>query len=128
MPRPKLARRFEPRYGVNQAAIEVEAKYVLRELEDHRMLALSAIDSKRIEMLAHCKQSWEHVQLLVEGLAEQDQKILDALLFRDFYHILELYLTSIRIAFPQALAPAKPTRKPPPPDRSPFNEWLFDPN
>jgi len=35
MPKRKLARRFEPRYGLSQTVVAAESKYIARELEDY---------------------------------------------------------------------------------------------
>src|SRR5206468_7854744 len=50
MPRKKLIRRFEPRYGVNQEMINTEAKYVARELDDHLLLSIDDL-SKSLAQL-----------------------------------------------------------------------------
>ncbi len=49
MPRKNLARRFEPRYGVNQAMLEMEAQYVGRELEDYCLLSFNDLREKLAE-------------------------------------------------------------------------------
>jgi hypothetical protein len=41
MPRRSYVRRFEPRYGVSQAAVDVEAVALGREVEDYGVLARS---------------------------------------------------------------------------------------
>jgi hypothetical protein len=126
MPRKKLLRRFEPRYGVSQAALDVEAKYLGREAEDYETLAPSDVETKLIERHANCKHSWEQLQLLIESVPERNQRILNALLFRDFYHILELYLTYLRSAHSQAAISTRSPAKHLAPASSSFSEWLFD--
>lgn len=126
MPRPKLARRFEPRYGVSQAALDVESTYVIREMEDHRSLSPTDIDTKRITVHSNCKHSWEHLQLRLNAIPDQERRIIQSLLFRDFYHLLELYLTSIAKLHPATAKPFVSSPRSKPVDPSSFSEWLFD--
>src|SRR5438046_2941383 len=100
MPRKKLLRRFEPRYGVSQAAVEVEAKYLGREVEDYEHSSSAEIESRHGACEKQSRHTWEHLQLLLEGLDEKDLRILEALLFRDVYHIAEVYLAFIRTKHP----------------------------
>jgi hypothetical protein len=128
MPRKKLIRRFDPRFGVSIVAVEVEAKALAREIEGYALLALSDLEAKRVELHAKCKHCWEHLQLLVEGLPERDQCTLHAVLFRDFYHILELYLAHVREIHPQAATTTTGTKKQVAAPAAPFSEWLFGPS
>jgi hypothetical protein len=127
MPRPKLARRFEPRYGVSQAALDVEATYVIREIEDYQSLAAADVDAKCTAAHANCRHSWEHLQLRLESTTDHDLRIIRTLLFRDFYHILELYLASISKRQPVVAAPVASSSRSKSTDQSPFSEWLFEP-
>lgn len=125
MPRLKRARRFEPRYGVSQAILDVEAGYVAREAEDYAVLAASDLDRHRIERHANSRHSWEQFQNLLEHLDEREQRVIECLLFRDIHQLLELYLTFVRPKVPVSSTTSSPlVRKP---ERLEFTEWLFDP-
>src|SRR4051812_23363204 len=93
MSRPKKVRRFEPRYGVSQAAVEIESTALQQEIEDHAVLSHSDIQSKVSEQYQHCKNAWEHFQHLLGGVPQRERNILQCLLHHDFHHILELYIT-----------------------------------
>lgn len=125
MPRKTKARRFEPRYGVSEVTLQVEANHVAREVEDYEVLAVSDLDAKRTERHVNCEHSWKHLNMLLEGLADQKQRIIHCLLFRDFHQLLELYLTYVRATEPQSTVIGPPQHREPKPSQ--FSEWLFDP-
>ena len=50
MPRKKLARRFEPRYGVSQTMLDAECRCVGRELEDYLLLSMNDLRTKLPEL------------------------------------------------------------------------------
>jgi hypothetical protein len=54
-------------------------------------------------------------------------RIIHSLLFRDFYHILELYLCHVRTKHPELSAQSPPPAASKKPTASEFSEWLFDP-
>ena len=126
MPRRNRARRFEPRYGVSQATLDVEAGYLTHEADDYSVFAPSDLDAKRIERHANGKHCWEHLQKLLESLGEQDQRIIHCLFFRDIHQLLELYLTYIRPKVSSAPTASLPLPKRNKPESAYFNEWLFD--
>ncbi len=126
MPRREKVRRFEPRYGVSQEAVEVEAQALGREVEDHELLSPAELDAMCVERYATSKHAWKHLHLLVESLSEQERRVLHSLFFRDMYHLLELYLTYIRVKHPQALAPRPPTSAAAKTAPQSFSEWLFE--
>ena len=105
MPRKNLLRRFEPRYGVSAAMIEAEARSLAREAEDHELLSASELETTRSERRDACRQSWKHLCLLLDGLPERDRRTVHCLLYRDMYHILELYLAHLRGKRPEGGAP-----------------------
>lgn len=133
MPRKKLIRRFEPRYGVSEEILAFEARYVAQEVEDYRTYAIKDLK----DMLAERRSKWLRadgtLQVQVKVLPEHDRLIVQCLLVRDIYHLLELYSTCLRTAFPRAsgTVPAEPEprveeekikERP-----IPFSEWLFSP-
>jgi len=125
MPRRNTMRRFEPRYGVSATMIEVEAKALGREVDDYEILAPSDVEQKLKERHEKCKHSWEHLGLLLAGLSEREQRVIYCLLYRDFYHILELYLCHVRARNP-ALVQQVPRATKPDALAGEFREWLFD--
>jgi hypothetical protein len=130
MPRKKLIRRFEPRFGVSREMIEVETKYVARDMDDY--LLLSTNDLK--EKLAKLRESWQQADLVLEAailhLIDREQLAVQCLVVRDMYHLLELYCTYLRAQLPDVAASRAPSEKPRPMEdrKLPFNEWLFNPS
>src|SRR5678809_261976 len=76
MSRPRKVRRFEPRYGVSQAAVEIESTALQREIEDHAVLSHADIQSEVSERYQHCKNAWEHFQHLLRGVPQRERNIL----------------------------------------------------
>lgn len=126
MGRPTRARRFEARYGVSQAVIDLEAKYVNRELEDYEVLAPNDVEAKRTDLHQASREKWEHLQLLLAALPEHECRIVQALLFRDIYFLLELYVASIRQRHPEPSTQAASSTHGKSPGAEPFSEWLFE--
>jgi len=93
MPRRKLARRFEPRYGVTQEMLEAEAVWVGREFDDHLLLSSNDL----LRMLREHQASIEQSELVIAerlaALPDRERTALRAMLARDFYHIATLYET-----------------------------------
>lgn len=124
MGRKTTARRFEPRYGVSQAGLEVEAGYLGYEFDDWAILAPADVAAKRSECHANCEHDWQHLRMILEGSPERDRRVLQAMLFRDIYLLLELYLTYLRIKHPEMLnASSSPPKTPASPLE--FSEFLF---
>ena len=126
MPRKRLVRRFEPRYGVSEQMIAYEAKYVAREVEDHELLSITDLK----QALANTRKAWSQAEKVLKEqvplLAEREQLALQAMIVRDCYHIFELYLAHVKSLIESGSAPN------PPPKRVagiepvlPFSEWLF---
>jgi hypothetical protein len=93
MPRTNRLRRFEPRYGVSREKLAVENTWLCRELEDHSTASMKEIEAKRSLCFANAERTWQHLhlQVLVQSLSDRERTLLQALLFRDLYHVLELY-------------------------------------
>ncbi len=131
MPRKKLIRHFEPRYGVSQAMVDLEATYVGREHQDYMTLSLSDMQQKLHELRGKWNEANQTAEQFVRCLPERDALAFQCLLVRDLYLILALYNTCLHTKRdelgPQPVIPAAP----PPTLRSvaalPFSEWLFDP-
>ena len=135
MPRKKLVRHFEPRYGVSQQMLEVEGNYVMREHEDYLLLYTNDL-RKRLETLRNqWRDADEATERLLCGVNERESLAWQCLVTRDFYLMLELYGTCLRSVQGQTKeqsppldqrvrekTPAKPKEK-----ALPFSEWLFEP-
>lgn len=137
MPRKKLIRRFEPRYGVSREMIETEAKYVAREFDDHLLLSTRDLGEK----LAAVRQLWaaadQTLEAAVSALPERARLAIECMILRDGYHLYELYSIQVRASGVGATAPVVPTsaadctvsRNAAPADKAlPFSEWLFSPS
>jgi hypothetical protein len=126
MPRRKLLRRFDPTYGVSMVAVEIEANILQREVENMEVQSNSDVETRLNTVREKSKQCWDHLCLLTAGLSDRERRIINAFLFRDFYHILELYLCHVRTNHPEVSAPSTPPVKPKK-QSDEFNEWLFEP-
>jgi hypothetical protein len=130
MPRKKLIRRFEPRYGVSREMVEIESKYVVRELEDRSVMSVADLQYK----LAKLKAAWQQADQVVEHtmrlLDERTQIAVQCLIVRDIYHVMELYASVIRSLSPELadIPLNKPIPTTPVKDKKlPWSEWLFEP-
>jgi hypothetical protein len=96
MPRQKLARRFEPRFGVSESMLETECKWLQRELED-RLLS-STNDLRRDLSLLHEKvaTSEQQLQATLQTLPDRERLALKSMLARDVFHIAALYEKFLR--------------------------------
>jgi hypothetical protein len=96
MPRQKLARRFEPRFGVSESMLETECKWLQRELED-RLLS-SATDLRRDLSVLHGKvaTSEQFLQATLQNLPDRQRLALKCMLARDVFHIAALYEKFLR--------------------------------
>ncbi len=126
MPKRNLLRRFEPRYGVGAGVVAEEAKALGREVEDYEVQAANSVVEWLNERHALCRQRWDELQIILGHVSEQDTRIIHCLLFRDFHHILELYLCHVRDKHPEMSALASSQPIPPKRRGCEFNEWLFD--
>jgi hypothetical protein len=126
VPRKKTLRRFDPSGVVSQIVVDEEAKHVAREVANYALLARSDIETKLVERYANVEHCWRHLQELLSATAEHERVIIRGLLFRDLYHILELYLAYVRTVQPErAAAPLTPGAVPTEAEGK-FAEWLFD--
>ena len=127
MPKRTLVRRFEPQWGVGASLIGEEAKWLAREVEDCGACSLGQVKDWLKERYTKCRQCWDELEFLLSSLPEPERQIIHCLLFRDFHHILELYLCYVRTKHPELSAasaqPVKPKKQAP----AEFGEWLFDP-
>jgi hypothetical protein len=96
MPRKKSMRRFDPRSCVSRVMIEAEAVAVAREADDYKLQSLSKLK----EILAERRKLWqqtdESLRQLLSVMSKRDRLVIQCLIFRDFYHLLELFLEHAR--------------------------------
>lgn len=131
MGRKKTIRRFEPKYGVSEEILSFEAQYVGQEADDYRTYAVTDLKT----MLAERQRQWLRadgtLQVQFEAMPERERLIVQCLLVRDIYHLLELYVTYLHSAFPGASGsiaaePEPRVKEEKTEDRPvPFSEWLF---
>jgi hypothetical protein len=108
-------------------AVEIEATVLQREVERMELQSVSDVETRLNSVREKSKQCWDHLCHLTAGFSDREQRILYALLFRDFYHILELYLCHVRTKHPGLAAPSPSPSKLKKPLASEFSEWLFEP-
>lgn len=107
MPRRTLARRFEPRCGVSQVALDIESKYVGRELEDQLIQSATVLKEKLAAWESRIAIAEEELQVVYRSLREPENLALRCMLARDCWHIAKLYQSFIRSAsLPPALESA----------------------
>jgi hypothetical protein len=133
MPRKKLIRHFEPRYGVSREMVDVEATYVAREHADYMTLSTSDMKQKLHALRGKWNQADQTAEALVRCLPERDALAFQCILVRDLFLVLELYGSCLRTARdslgPQApVIPAIVERSVPAGKSLPFSEWLFEPS
>ncbi len=103
MPRRKLARRFEPRYGVSQVALDVESKYVGRELEDQLLQSTADLRKQLSKWNDLTTVAEAELQAKLETINDRERLALRCMLARDIWHIGKLYLSFLgSVPFPQS--------------------------
>jgi hypothetical protein len=131
MPRRKLARRFEPRYGVSQAMLETEATWLAREADDHAVHSTSDLRDYLAKFRKSIDEDEPDVRARVRRLSESHQLILRGLLARDFWYLVKLYQCYL-CSLPAEAIVSPPSSPQTDEDEDaerlvPFSEWLFDP-
>ena len=96
MPRKKLIRHFEPRYGVSREMVDVEATYVAREHQDYMTLSTNDMRQKLHELRGKWHAADQTAEALVRCLPEREALAFQCLLVRDLYLVLELYGSCLR--------------------------------
>jgi hypothetical protein len=87
-------------------------------------------------MLGERQRNWIRadgtLQVHFEALPARERLIVQCLLVRDIYHLLELYVTCLRATFPGASGSVAVERQPSVMEENveerpvPFSEWLFE--
>jgi len=110
MPRRKLARRFEPRYGISQITLDEETKWVKRELEDRLLMSTTDLHKGLSAMQLKVAKSEATLQAIFDQLPDRERLALKSMLARDVFHIALLYETAFRLSqsLQQASGPSTP--------------------
>jgi hypothetical protein len=96
MPRRKLSRRFEPRFGVSQSMVDIEVKWVERELEDQLLASTNDLRKRLSEIHAKVATAEEVLKTTIGRLPDRERLALKCMLTRDMFHIAALYETFLR--------------------------------
>jgi hypothetical protein len=91
MPRKQMARRFEPRYGISEPMLEVEAGYVAREVEDYRVYSINDLREKLADWQVKLTTAESNLSFSIRRLSDQERLILRCMVARDIWHIAQLY-------------------------------------
>jgi len=91
MPRKQMARRFEPRYGISESMLELEAKYLGREIEDYRVFSINDLREKLADWQMKLTTAESNLSFSIQRLPDQERLILRCMVARDIWHIAQLY-------------------------------------
>ena len=134
MARSKLARRFEPRGGVSASMLDLECKYVGRELDDYLLYSLADLRKKLRELQGKIAPVEEQLQQRLAALPDRERLALRSMVARDLFHVGMLYLSFIRSSpIVEATGTATPAseevdeKTEEPKAMLQFKEWLFPP-
>jgi hypothetical protein len=130
MPRHKQFRHFNPRGGVSQHMLDVEAQYIAREHQDYLTLSLGDMRQKLHELRGKWMEADQTAEMLVRCLPERNALAFQCLLVRDLFLVLAVYAACLKTARDstgsEAIIPAPTPRSLPIDKTLPFSEWLFD--
>jgi len=97
MPRKKLVRRFDPRFGgVSQSMLDGEAKYVAREFEDHLLYSITEVRRCLDAVQTGMAASEDNLKAVFDRLPDRERLALKYMLAADICHIALLYETFLR--------------------------------
>jgi hypothetical protein len=111
--------------------LDVECKYVGRELEDYLLQSTHELQEKLGVLRERTNIAEEELQLKLAALADREHLALRCMLARDIWHMAMLYLTFLGSA-PQPQAAVGATTKAKldasvtPPPILPFKDTLFE--
>ena len=133
MPRRKLARRFEPRYGVSQTMVAAESRYIARELEDYLLQSTNELRERLAKLKTLLVTAEEELQAAFTPLADRERLALRCMFARDCWHMAMLYKhylhepeTQLATATgPSSPAPEELDERDDPVPIVPFKETLF---
>ncbi len=126
MPRKNLARRFDPRGGVSQTAIDEEARHLAQELEHYTVLSINDLNQMLAERRHKLDILQQELQPLIDGMSERMQLAVLSVLYRDFAHMAALYVSYLKPKEDGSSPRHEGTlATKPAPAPLPFREWLF---
>jgi hypothetical protein len=96
MPHKKLARRFEPKFGVSQLTLETEAKWIGRELEDKLLGSTNELKQQLSQLQAKMAVADESLRTTLARIPDRERLALKCMLARDMFHIAALYETFLQ--------------------------------
>jgi hypothetical protein len=96
MPHRNLARRFEPRYGATQPMVDMEAKWVERELEDQLVFPINELRKNLSDIQAKVASAEQRLEATLGRLPDRERLALKYMLARDVFHMAALYETFLR--------------------------------
>jgi hypothetical protein len=91
MPRTKLTRRFDPRFGVSQNMLEAESRYVGRELENYLLCSINELKGMLAERQKRIADAEAELVQRLSRLPDRQRLALRCMLARDLLHIGLLY-------------------------------------
>lgn len=127
MPQRVRARRFASMLVVSQATVDAELPYLARDIENYLALSMTEIKEKLGERHVLARRAWDHLEQMLPALPERDMMAVRALLFRDLFHALHLYVTNLRTRTEIGAAAtfSAPTTTVGSSTEDSFSEWLF---
>lgn len=134
MPHRKLARRFEPRFGVSTSMIEQEATWLRREFDDLLVLSTNDLRERLAKSQTNLVTSDANVQIQIDSLPEREQWAIRCLFARDLFHLSALYekffhrYDGLKQSISESATESATARTEtsPPPAPTAFKEWLFE--
>lgn len=97
----------------------------LQFVTDYGVQAPADVEKWRIERHANLENTWRHLSVVIESMPERDQRIVQSLIFRDLWYVLELYKAYLQPVC-RKLSPASAASKKSPATPLQFSEFLFD--
>ena len=91
MPKRKLARRFEPRYGVSQTMLDAGCRYIAKELEDYLLQSTNELRETLAKRQVLIGTAEEELQAAFRPLPDRERLALRCMFARDCWHMAMLY-------------------------------------
>jgi hypothetical protein len=96
MSRRKLARRFEPRYGVSQSILDRECKWVEQEFDEFLVRSVNELKERLAEVREKVRTTEARLETGLSALPSRERLALKCMLIRDVFHIAKLYESFLR--------------------------------
>lgn len=102
MPRRKLARRFEPRFGVGQSMLDAECRYIAKELEDYLLQSTNELRERLPKLKILIDTAETELQAALAPLPDRERLALRCMFARDCWHMAMLYKQYLHLHSTQA--------------------------